>query len=45
MHNCPFLRNNMYKYYLKGGKKMMVFKYGTEPLELEPNSEITSYVI
>ena len=33
------------KYYLKGGKKMMVFKYGTEPLELEPNSEITSYVI
>lgn len=33
------------KYYLKSGKKMMVFKYGTEPLELEPNSEITSYVI
>ena len=33
------------KYYLKGGKKMMVFKYGTEPLELEPNAEITSYVI
>jgi len=33
------------KYYLKGGKKMMVFKYGTEPVELEPNAEITSYVI
>ena len=33
------------KYYLKGGKKMMVFKYGTEPLELEPNAEITKFVI
>lgn len=33
------------KYLLKGGKKMMVFKYGTEPIELEPNSDITSYVI
>lgn len=33
------------KYYLKGGKKMMIFKYGTEPLEIEPNAEITSYVI
>ncbi len=30
---------------LKGGKKMMVFKYGTEPLELEPNTDVTKYVI
>lgn len=30
---------------LKGGKKMMVFKYGNEPLELEPNTDVTKYVL
>ena len=29
---------------LKGGKKMVVFKYGTEPIELEPNTDVTEYV-
>lgn len=30
---------------LKGGKKMVVFKYGAEPIEVEPNSDVTKYVI
>ncbi len=33
------------KYILKGGKKMVVFKYGVEPLELEPNADVTSFVV
>ena len=33
------------KYILKGGKKMVVFKYGAEPLELEPNADVTSFVV
>lgn len=30
---------------LKGGKKMIIFKYGTEPVELEPNADVTKYLI
>ena len=33
------------KYILKGGKKMVVFKYGVEPIEIEPNSDVTNFVI
>jgi hypothetical protein len=33
------------RYYLKGGKKMMIFQYGKEPVELEPNQEITKFVL
>ena len=33
------------KVVLKGGKKLVVFKYGAEPIELEPNSDVTKYVI
>lgn len=33
------------KYFLKGGKKMMIFQYGKEPVELEPNQEITKFVL
>ena len=32
------------KIMLKGGKKMMVFKYGEEPVEVEPNSDVTSFL-
>lgn len=32
------------RYFLKGGKKMMVFQYGKEPVELEPNQEVTDFV-
>ena len=27
--------------YLKGGKKMVVMKYGESPVEIEPNSDVT----
>ncbi len=33
------------KVVLKGGKKLVVFKYGEEPIEIEPNSDVTKYVI
>jgi hypothetical protein len=33
------------KVVLKGCKKLVVFKYGAEPIELEPNSDVTKYVI
>jgi dipeptidase E len=33
------------KVVLKGGKKLVVFKYGAEPIELEPNSDVTKFVI
>ncbi len=33
------------RYFLKGGKPMMVFQYGKEALSVEPNQEITQYVL
>lgn len=30
---------------LKGGKKMMIFQYDKEPLEIEPNTDVTQYLI
>lgn len=33
------------KVMLKGGKRMMVFKYGAELLELDPNADVTQYVM
>ena len=33
------------RYFLKGGKPMMVFQYGKEALLVEPNQEITQYVL
>ena len=29
------------KMLLKGGKKMIVMRYGKEPVEIDPNSDVT----